>query len=102
MTTHNPTIHLRQSADALERLVRELNRGTAAWQHTRLAVTSAHELGRIAAALPAVTELLGAALHTHAGPRADTATGALSQATTTARELTGHLQRARTHAQTLR
>ncbi|MDW4912535.1 hypothetical protein [Streptomyces californicus] len=102
MTTHNPTLHLRQSADALDRLLRELNTGTAAWQHTRLAATSTHELGRIAAALPAVTELLAAALHTHAGPRADTAAGALSQATTTARELAAHLHRARTHAQALR
>jgi hypothetical protein len=102
MTIHNPTTHLRQSADALERLLRELNTGAAAWQHTHLATASTNELRRIAAALPAVTELLREALHTHAGPRADTTAGALSQATTTARQFAEHLERARKHAQTLR
>ncbi|MEV6426018.1 hypothetical protein [Streptomyces sp. NPDC051662] len=89
MTPQNPAQHARVAADALERLVRDVQTGRAAWSHPHTVHQAVDDLTRITTAASAVLQQLAAthAEYTQPGPRATQCVTALHQAgrhTTTA------------------
>ncbi|MFI5635076.1 hypothetical protein ACIA8E_38175 [Streptomyces sp. NPDC051664] len=89
MTPQNPAQHARVAADALERLVRDVQTGHAAWAHPHTVRQAVDDLTRITTAASTALLQLAAAhsQHTQPGPRTTQSVTALHQAghyTTTA------------------
>ena len=89
MTSQNPAIHARVAADALERLVRDVQAGRAEWSHTQFVRQGVDDLTRLHAAAATVLQQLAAAYGqlNRPGPPTDQTLTALHQAgqhTTTA------------------
>ncbi|MFF1505518.1 hypothetical protein ACFVZR_38220 [Streptomyces sp. NPDC058316] len=87
MTPQNPAQHARVAADALERLVRDVQTGRAAWAHPHSVRQAVDDLTRITTAASTALQQLAAAHGQQPGPRAAQGVAALHQAgqyTTTA------------------
>ncbi|GAA2639978.1 hypothetical protein [Streptomyces axinellae] len=102
MTRHNPNTHARSAADALGRLLREVQSGRAGWDHPHTARQAAEDLARTAEGLAGAAQQLAAALaameHTGlARPRgaARQDADALLRAGQAATTAAGHLRQAR-------
>src|SRR3954452_5290716 len=61
MTAQNPSMHARVAADALERLVREVQAGRAEWAHLQFVRQGVDDLTRLSTAAAAVLQQLAAA-----------------------------------------
>ncbi|MFJ7258239.1 hypothetical protein ACIQWV_38375 [Streptomyces sp. NPDC098085] len=96
MTPQNPAQHARVAADALERLVRDVQAGRAAWAHPHTVRQAVDDLTRITTAAATALQQLAAAAHgQQPGPHTAQTVTALHQAgqyTTTA---AAHLRSAR-------
>lgn len=94
MTPQNPAMHARIAADALDRLVRDVQSGRAAWTpHT--ARQAVDDLTRITTAAATVLQQLAAAHGHQPDPRTGPAVAALHQAGQ-------HVTTAATHLRTAR
>ncbi|MFD7868124.1 hypothetical protein [Streptomyces sp. NPDC059783] len=96
MTAQNPAMHARVAADALDRLIRDVQSGRARWEHQSVR-QGADDVARITAAAAAVLQQLAAAYgQQHPGPASARTLAALHQAgqhTTTAADLARQARR---------
>jgi hypothetical protein len=97
MTPHNPSLHLRTAADALDRLVREVQTGRAEWTHPRLVRQAVEDAARLSAAAATVLQYLAAAHGqvTPPGPQTAQTVAALHQAGQHTATAATHLRQAR-------
>lgn len=68
MPAQNPAMQARVAADALERLVRDVQSGRSRWQHQQNIRQGADDLARITQAAATVLQQLAAAYGEQAGP----------------------------------
>lgn len=96
MTPQNPAQHARVAADALERLVRDVQSGRASWETYPASVAPAvDDLARITTAAAAVLQQLAAARGQRGGPRADQGVAPLHRAGQDLTTAADQLRRAR-------
>ncbi|RPK77932.1 hypothetical protein [Streptomyces sp. ADI98-10] len=68
MAAQNPSMHARVAADALDRLLRDVQSGRARWDHQQSVRQGTDELARITTAAAAVLQQIAAAYGQQAGP----------------------------------
>ncbi|MFB7957853.1 hypothetical protein [Streptomyces sp. NPDC056045] len=95
MTQQNPTMHARVAADALERLVRDVRTGRAAWTHPHTVGQAVDELTRVTTAAATALQQLAAAAGQQPGPRTAQAAAALHRAGQDLTTAADQLRRAR-------
>ncbi|MFF9594233.1 hypothetical protein ACF1FX_34510 [Streptomyces sp. NPDC014646] len=82
MTSNNPAMRARVAADALDRLVQDVQTGRARWDHEQTIRQTTDELARLTAAMASTLQQLAAAYgqQTRPGPAAEQTLTALHQA----------------------
>lgn len=82
MTAQNPSMHARVAADALERLLRDVQTGRAAWSHPAYVRQAVDDLTRLCEAAATTVQQLAAARAEMArpGPQTTQAVTALHEA----------------------